>query len=71
MSGMLAPHLRLVNDIAVQFHHRPPEEAAGAIAAHLRKFWDPRMRQRLIVDAPAHQADLDPLALRAAELLRQ
>lgn len=71
MSAAPAPHLRLVNDIAAQFRHRPPEEAAEQIAAHLRKFWDPRMRDRLLADAPAHGADLDPLALRATELLRR
>jgi formate dehydrogenase subunit delta len=64
------PHVRLANDIAVQFAHRPPEEAAAAVAAHLRAFWEPRMTAALLAHAADGGAELDLVALRAAELLR-
>jgi formate dehydrogenase subunit delta len=63
-------HVRLANEIAVQFTHRPLDEAAQAIAAHMRAFWEPRMRIALLEHLAAGGAGLDPIALRAAELLR-
>ncbi|MEU2161335.1 formate dehydrogenase subunit delta [Streptomyces chengbuensis] len=65
----VAAHVRLANDIAAQFRHRDPAEAAGEIAAHIRAFWDPRMRARLIEDAETGHDGLDPLTVSAAALL--
>ncbi|AEA25243.1 formate dehydrogenase subunit delta [Pseudonocardia benzenivorans] len=62
------PVVRLVEEIAVQFEHRPPDAAAAEIAAHLRRFWDPRMRRRL-VDAVAAGAVGDPVVVRVAQVL--
>ncbi|MFC7587772.1 formate dehydrogenase subunit delta [Nonomuraea antimicrobica] len=56
------------NEIAVQFHGRDPAWAAEQIAAHIRSFWDPRMRARLIADASIDGL-LDPLVVAAAALL--
>jgi formate dehydrogenase subunit delta len=67
----LPPHVRLANEIAVQFAHRPPDEAVAEIAKHMRSFWDPRMRRLLLDHLDAGGADLDPLAAAAAEQLRQ
>jgi formate dehydrogenase subunit delta len=67
---MTPPQIRLANDIAIQFHHRPADEAAQAIATHLRMFWDPRMRTDLITRAQTNPADLDPLVLAAIPLLQ-
>lgn len=64
------PHVRMANEIAVQFTHRPLDEAAQAVAAHMRTFWEPRMRTALLEHLAAGGAELDPIALRAAELLR-
>lgn len=65
------PHVRLVNDIAAQFHHLPAEQGVAKVLAHLRMFWDPRMRAQLIdTIGGADQADLDPLAAAAAARLR-
>jgi formate dehydrogenase subunit delta len=64
------PHVRLANEIAAQFTHRPLDESAETIAAHVRAFWDPRMRAALLEHLAAGGAGLDPSALRAAELLR-
>jgi formate dehydrogenase subunit delta len=62
--------VRLANEIAEQFTHRPLDEAAQAIATHMRAFWEPRMRTALLEHVAAGGAGLDPIALRAAELLR-
>jgi formate dehydrogenase subunit delta len=64
------PHVRMANEIAVQFAHHPLDEAAQAIAAHMRAFWEPRMRTALLEHLAAGAAGLDPIAVRAAELLR-
>jgi formate dehydrogenase subunit delta len=64
-----SPQVRMANEIAVQFRHRPPEQAATAIAGHIRQFWDPRMRADLLRQAAAAPGDLGPLALAAVRLL--
>jgi formate dehydrogenase subunit delta len=44
--------------------------AVDGIATHLRKFWDPRMRQEIIGKMKAGEAaGLDPLPRRAVERL--
>jgi formate dehydrogenase subunit delta len=63
------PHIRLANGIAVQFRHRDPATAAQEIAHHIRTFWDPRMRSKLIADAGAAGSGMDPLIVAAAALL--
>jgi formate dehydrogenase subunit delta len=65
-----SPQVRLVNEIALQFAHQPPDTAAEAIAGHLRKFWDPRMRADLMHRAEVEAEELAPLALAAVRLLR-
>jgi formate dehydrogenase subunit delta len=71
MSATTIPaHVRLANDIAVQFHGRDPEQAASEIAAHMRTFWEPRMKTALLAHVDGGAAYLDGLAVRAAELLR-
>jgi len=64
-------HVRLANEIAVQFHHRPPGAAAIEIAAHLRSFWEPRMIAALLAHVAAGGDGLDDLAVAAAGLLRR
>jgi formate dehydrogenase subunit delta len=54
------------NDIARQFGHLPPAEAAEVIAQHIGKFWDPRMRRNLEALVAAHDESLDPLLVDAA-----
>ncbi|MFI6876772.1 formate dehydrogenase subunit delta [Streptomyces sp. NPDC050400] len=67
---------RMANDIAKHHAHLPADLAAEAIAGHLTRFWDPRMRERLLasVDQGADGADgadgFDPLVLAAVKLMR-
>ncbi|MGE3287122.1 MAG: formate dehydrogenase subunit delta [Pseudonocardia sp.] len=63
------PVVRLINDVAAQFGHRPPDEGAAAVAAHVRMFWEPRMRAALAAHVASGGVGLDPLAARAAGLL--
>jgi formate dehydrogenase subunit delta len=63
------PHVRLVNDIAVHFRHRPAEEAAQSVAEHVRQFWDPRMRAALLAHVEDGGEGLDPISVEAAGLL--
>ena len=60
------PEARMGNDIARQFTHLPPAEAADAIARHIERFWDPRMRRALEALVAAHDDSLDPLVVDAA-----
>lgn len=66
-----SPQVRLANDIAAQFRHQPPDEAAAAVAQHIRAFWEPRMRADLLRRAETEPEALDPLARAAARLLRE
>ena len=62
--------IRMINSIAAHFGYLPAEQAATAVADHIRKFWDPRMKQRLLLLAASDTRDLDPVAVAAAALLR-
>jgi formate dehydrogenase subunit delta len=62
----VAPEARMGNDIARHFAHLPAAEAAEAVAAHIERFWDPRMRRNLEALAAAQDDSLDPLLVDAA-----
>ena len=56
--------VRMANRIGDFFEAMPERaEALEGIATHLKKFWDPRMRQQflLVVDADADTAALKPI----------
>ncbi|PXY31317.1 formate dehydrogenase subunit delta [Prauserella muralis] len=69
MTSTLSPQIRMANDIAVQFHHLPADEAVEAITKHIRMFWDPRMKAELQRLATEDSGSFDPLALAAAKQL--
>ncbi|MFI7067392.1 formate dehydrogenase subunit delta [Kribbella sp. NPDC050124] len=69
MTSTLPPYVRLANEIAVQFAHRPPADAATAIANHMKAAWDPRMKRALIAHVQAGAENLDPVAALAAQQL--
>jgi formate dehydrogenase subunit delta len=60
----------MANQIGKFFFTQNPEKASTAIAEHLRKFWDPRMRSAIIAHLDAGGAGLDPPARDAVERLR-
>ena len=63
------PVVRLGHDLVRNFEALPPEKAAVEIATHIRKFWEPRMRQDLIARVRWGDTTLHPLLVRAAESL--
>ncbi|MFC4065888.1 formate dehydrogenase subunit delta [Actinoplanes subglobosus] len=67
----MSPQIRMINDIAVHFRHQGLDEAAAAVAGHVRAFWDPRMRAELIRRVDAEPEMVDPVALAAVLLLTQ
>ncbi|HEY5185475.1 MAG TPA: formate dehydrogenase subunit alpha [Actinomycetes bacterium] len=64
-----APEVRLADDIAAQFGHLPHDEAVARIAGHVRSFWDPRMRARLVAAVAAGGEGIDELVLEATRQL--
>jgi formate dehydrogenase subunit delta len=71
MSDGLPPHVRLANEIAIQFAHLDPTDGAARVAKHMHDFWDPRMRKALLAYKDEGGTDLDPVAAKAIEQLRQ
>ena len=65
----LAPEARMGNDIARQFANLGEEEAVARIAAHIDRFWEPRMRHALEALAAAGDDTLDPRLAAAARRL--
>jgi len=69
VSGANPPETRLALEIAAQFRRLPPEDAAPAIAKHIRTFWDPRMRARLADQVRGAGAGADALLVLAVAIL--
>lgn len=61
---------RLANEIARQFAHKAPADAATAVANHIKVVWDPRMKRALVDYVDAGAEDLDPVAVLAADQVR-
>ena len=60
----------MANDIAAFFASEPdPQVAAEQVANHLRRFWEPRMRQAIRRHLEAGGAGLSPLARQGVERL--
>ncbi|HEX3864018.1 MAG TPA: formate dehydrogenase subunit delta [Stellaceae bacterium] len=59
----------MANQIGKFFAHRPEDEVVAAIADHLVKFWDPRMRKTILAHLDAGGAGLTPATRKAVEAL--
>jgi len=59
----------MANQIAKFFAPQPEPDAVAAIADHLLKFWDPRMRAAIVVHVSQGGAGLDARALKAVQSL--
>ena len=64
-----SPELRLLGDITEQFRHLPVDRAATQVAAHIRQFWDPRMRAELarLLTPPTGDDLIDAVAIKLAQ----
>jgi formate dehydrogenase subunit delta len=61
----------MANDIAAFFASEADKQAAAEqVAAHLRRFWEPRMRATIRQHLSAGGAGLNELARRGVELLQ-
>ena len=60
----------MANQIGMFFCAQPGDGAAGDIADHIRKFWDPRMRTAILEHLAGGGAGLDPPVRIAIEQLR-
>lgn len=70
MQGEAAKLVRMANQIARAFQVQGEAEAVPQITAHIRKFWDPRMRATIKAHAENGGEGLAPLALKAVLALR-
>ena len=59
----------MANQIATFFRSQPGTDQAARVAAHLKDYWEPRMRQQLRDHIAAGGEGLDPLVLGAAPLI--
>lgn len=70
MNTQLDHLLQMANDIAVNLSaEQPPQAAALAISAHIKRFWAPPMRALVIDALPTKSQALHPNALSAFQLL--
>ncbi len=62
----------MANDIAAFFNKAADQgEAARSVATHLHRYWDPRMRKRIVEHRQAGGAGLSDLAREAVDILAQ
>jgi formate dehydrogenase subunit delta len=60
----------MANQIGKFFQSQGPEKAVAGTAEHIRKFWDPRMRNAIFAHLDAGGAGLDPNVREAINKLR-
>jgi formate dehydrogenase subunit delta len=60
----------MANQIGRFFAAQPGEAAERDVALHLKKFWEPRMRDELVAYADGGGAGLEPVVRAAVEHLR-
>ena len=65
MSGAIPSEIRMGNDICRAFGHLPDDAATAAVAGHLTRFWDPRMRRAITERVREGHPDVDPLLAKA------
>jgi formate dehydrogenase subunit delta len=59
----------MANQIGKFFASQGTSKAPSAIAEHIQKFWEPRMRTAIIAHLQAGGAGLDPLVREAVDKL--
>jgi formate dehydrogenase subunit delta len=61
----------MANQIGKFFQNQGHDKAVPAIADHIHKFWDPRMRKAIFAHLDGGGAGLDPNVRDAIEALKQ
>jgi formate dehydrogenase subunit delta len=62
--------VHMANQIGTFFASQGANKEAAAVADHLRKFWDPRMRAAIIAHVEAGGCGLNPSVREAIDRLR-
>ena len=58
--------IKMVNEISAFFGGESgPEQAPKEVAAHLKKFWEPRMRAKFLVLADGNAESMKPIVREA------
>jgi formate dehydrogenase subunit delta len=70
MSHNAPAEIKMINNISAHFGYLRAEQAAAAVADHVGRFWDPRMKQRLLLLLDSDPTGLTPISAAAAALLR-
>jgi formate dehydrogenase subunit delta len=60
----------MANQIGRFFAYQPHEAAVAGIADHLKKYWEPRMRNQIVALLDKPDIGLDPQVRIAVESLR-
>lgn len=60
----------MVNQIATFHRRQPQEQAATEVAAHLERFWEPRMRRAIYAHLEQGGAGLSDIARRGVALMK-
>lgn len=61
----------MANQIGKFFASQGNQVAVPGIAEHIKKFWEPRMRNAIFAHLDAGGAGIDPLVRQALQSLRQ
>ncbi|MGH9691670.1 MAG: formate dehydrogenase subunit delta [Candidatus Acidiferrales bacterium] len=62
--------VHMANQIAIFFASYPKEEAVAAVADHLKKFWEKRMRKQIVEYVANGGGGLHEVALEAVRRLQ-
>lgn len=60
----------MANQIGIFFRSQGEDTAVAGVTEHLRKFWDPRMREAILRHLDAGGEGLDPIPRQAVEMLK-
>jgi formate dehydrogenase subunit delta len=63
--------VKMANQIGHFFSAQKSKDQAAAAAEHLKKFWDPRMRARIVDHVSKGGEGLNPVALEAVKRISQ
>lgn len=61
--------VRMANQIATFFKSQPKEDASARVAAHIKDYWEPRMREQLRAYVAQGGKGLDDVVLKAIPLV--
>ncbi len=61
----------MANQIGKFFVSQGPDKAVAGTAEHIKKFWDPRMREAIFLHLDAGGQGLDAVPRQAVETLKE